>query len=101
MPTNALGKWSKLMPRPSTKSNELATIDARREALRAELAQLDERAKIAELAARDAGRQVLYGALERIQIGPMDKADAKVIAAVIRDLGGKAVATKLSSPHPD
>lgn len=85
------------MPRTSTKTDDLATIDARREALRAELAQLDERAKLAALAARDAGRPVLAAALDRIKIAEMDKADAKAIATMIGTHGGKAVAAHLAT----
>ena len=84
------------MPRSATKSEDLTTIDARREALRAELATLDERAKAIELAARDAGRPVLMAALERVKIGPVDKADARVIASAISGHGGKAVAAHLA-----
>lgn len=74
----------------------LATIEARREALRAELAQLDEQAKAAEQAARDAGRPVLIAALERIKIAAIDKADARAIAKAISNHGGKAVASHLA-----
>ncbi len=52
------------MPRASFKSIDLSSIEARREALQAELAALDEQAKAAELAARDAGRPVLLAALD-------------------------------------
>lgn len=85
------------MPRTQAKSADLATIDARREALRAELAQLDEQARAAELAARDAGRPMLLSALGRIKIAAMGKGDAKVIAAAIGAHGGRAIAHHLSS----
>lgn len=85
------------MPRTSTKSDDLATIDARREALRAELAQLDERAKQAEFAARDAGRPILIAALDRVKIAGMDKEDAKAIATAISSHGGKVLAQHLAS----
>lgn len=75
---------------------ELATIEARREALRAELAQLDEQAKAAEQTARDAGRPVLNAALERVKIAAIDKADARAIAKAISNHGGKAVASQLA-----
>lgn len=88
------------MPRPSTKSDDLAAIEARRELLRAELAQLDERARVAELAARDAGRPVLIAALDRIKIAGMEKNDAKAIAAAISTHGGRAVAAHLSTGMP-
>ncbi len=85
------------MPRTSKKSDDLATIEARRDALREELAQLDERARLAELAARDAGRPVLIAALERIKIAAMDKSDAKAIAAAIGQHGGRFVADRLAA----
>lgn len=76
---------------------ELAAIEARREALRAELAILDEQAKAAEQTARDAGRPVLIAALERVKIAAIDKADARAIATAISSHGGKAVANHLAS----
>lgn len=85
------------MPRTSVKQDDLATIEARRQTLRAELAALDERAQAIELAARDAGRPVLIAALERVKIAALDKADAKAIASVIGAHGGKAVAELLST----
>ena len=76
---------------------ELAAIEARREALRAELAQLDEQAKAAEQTARDAGRPILIAALERVKIAAIDKADARAIATALSNHGGKAVANLLGS----
>ena len=76
---------------------ELAAIEARREALKAELAHLDEQAKAAEQTARDAGRPVLTAALERVKIAAFDKADARAIATAISKHGGKAVASQLAS----
>lgn len=84
------------MARP-TKANQLAAIQARREALAAELAALDERAKAAELAARDAGRPTLLAALGRVKIAAIDKADARLIASAIAKHGGKTVATHLAT----
>ena len=85
------------MPRTSAKSDDLAAITARREALKAELAALDERAKAMEQATRDAGRPVIIAALERVKIAEMDKADARAIARAIGDHGGSAVAKHLAS----
>ncbi|MET3762113.1 hypothetical protein [Sphingomonas sp. UYEF23] len=85
------------MARTSSKTDDLATIEARRESLLAELAALDEQAKAAELARRDAGRSILIAALDRIKIGPMDKADAKAIATAIGHHGAKNVAAHLTS----
>lgn len=79
------------------KAVDLAAIEARRDALKTELAQLDEQAKAAEMAARDAGRLVLTAALERIRIGALSKVEARAIANAIGQHGGKAVADHLSS----
>ncbi|MDY0969088.1 hypothetical protein [Sphingomonas sp. CFBP9021] len=85
------------MPRSSSKPADLPTIETRKKALLAELAQLEEQAKAAEIAARDAGRPVLLAALDRIKIAAMEKSDAKVIASVINQHGGSAVASHLAS----
>jgi hypothetical protein len=74
---------------------DIAAIDARREALRAELAKLDEQARAAEVAARDAGRSILLLALDRVKIAAMGKKDAKLIASAIGTHGGTAVAQHL------
>ena len=84
------------MPRPR-KLDDLAAIEARREALWTELAQLDEQAKTAALAARDAGRPVLLAALEQVKIAELSKHEAKAIANAISRHGGRAVADHLSS----
>ena len=85
------------MPRHATRNDDLATIEARRAELRKELTDLDQRAKTVEAAARDAGRTVLFSALERIKIAGMDKADAKAIAAAIGAHGGEVVARHLAT----
>lgn len=85
------------MARPSSKPDDLATIEARRTALLAELAEIDAQVKAAELAARDAGRPALIAALDRVRIAAMEKADAKAIATAIGQHGGKAVAQHLAS----
>lgn len=84
------------MPRATSKPIDLSSIEARREALRAELTALDEQAKAAELAARDAGRPTLLAALNRVKIAAIDKLDARAIAAAIGQHGGKAVAEHLA-----
>ena len=89
------------MPRSSAKPADLASIETRREALKAELAALDEQAKAAEQAARDAGRPTLLSALDRVKIATMDKADAKAIATAIAQHGGSAVALRLASMSVD
>ncbi|KQN90713.1 hypothetical protein ASE90_16530 [Sphingomonas sp. Leaf67] len=84
------------MPRAKANSDDLAAIVARREALLAELARVDEQAKAAKEAARDAGRPVLLAALDRIKIAAIDKSDARMIAAALASHGGKAVAERLA-----
>lgn len=83
------------MTRPQ-KLTGLTAIEARREALRAELAELDEKARAAEQAARDAGRTTLLAALERIKIADLSKHEARTIANAIAQHGGKAIADQLS-----
>jgi hypothetical protein len=85
------------MPRATAKPTDLSSIDARREALRAELAALDEQAKAAELAAKDAGRSVLLAALDRVKIATMDKTDARSIGSAIGQHGGRVVAQHLAT----
>ena len=87
------------MPRLQ-KLADLDAIDARRAALRAELADLDDRAKAAEQAARDAGRSTLLGALDRVRIAELSKNDARSIAKASEQYGGKAVAAYLSTFQP-
>ncbi|MDR6710233.1 hypothetical protein J2X73_004638 [Novosphingobium sp. 1748] len=85
------------MRRRTNTGDDLATIEARRNALKAELAELDQRAKEAELAARDAGRPTLVAALDKVRIPAMGKAEAKAIATAIAQYGGDAVASHLAS----
>ncbi|MDJ0276027.1 hypothetical protein QLH51_04310 [Sphingomonas sp. 2R-10] len=85
------------MARTPTKPDDLDAINARREALLAELAQVDEQARVAKEAARDAGRPILLAALDRVKIARMEKAEARIIANTIGRLGGKAVAEHLGA----
>ncbi|CAM3055203.1 MULTISPECIES: hypothetical protein [Bacteria] len=85
------------MPRAKSNTGDLAAIAARREALLAELARVDEQAKQATEAARDAGRPVLLAALERVKIAAIEKSDARTIAAALASHGGKAVAERLAA----
>lgn len=85
------------MPRSKAKTDDLAAVTARREALLAELAEVDERAKALEAEARDAGRTVLLSALEKVKIAGMEKAEARTIANAIAKHGGKRVADHLAS----
>lgn len=85
------------MARTSSKAVDIATIEAREKALREELASLSEQKKVAELAARDAGRPVLLAALERVKIPSMEKTDARSIATAISTHGAAAVAQHVAS----
>lgn len=86
-----------IMPRAISKPDDLEAITARRTALVAELAAVDEKLKAAESAARDAGRSILLAALDKVKIAALDKTDAKAIATAIDKFGGAAVATHLAS----
>jgi hypothetical protein len=88
-----------MMGRPQ-KLDNLSAIEARREALRSELAALDEQAKRAEEAARDAGRPTLLAALERVRIAGLSKQEARTIANAIGQHGGKAIAEYLARLEP-
>ncbi|WP_242140471.1 hypothetical protein [Sphingomonas sp. TREG-RG-20F-R18-01] len=85
------------MARTSPKTVDITTIEAREKALREELAALAEQKKVAELAARDAGRPVLLAALDRIKIPSMEKTDARSIASAISTHGAEAVAQHLAT----
>lgn len=85
------------MARTKAAPTDLEGINAQRERLKAQLAQLDEAAKVAEAAELDAGRPLLISALDRVKIGKMDKADAKAIASAVAQFGGKAIAEHLAS----
>jgi len=84
------------MPRATSKPEDLETITARRAALVAELASVDEKLRAAQEAAHDAGRPTLLAALDRIKVAAMDKVDAKAIADAIGKHGGSAVARHLA-----
>jgi hypothetical protein len=88
------------MRRKAVVGDDLAAIHARREALRSELAELDQRAKEAELAARDAGRPTLTAALDKVRIPAMDKTDAKAIAAASRSMVASLLQTILPPCQP-
>jgi len=85
------------MARTSSKTVDITTIEAREKALREELAALAEQKKVAELAARDAGRPVLLAALDRVKIPSMEKTDARSIATAISTHGAAAVAQHLGT----
>jgi UDP-N-acetylglucosamine transferase subunit ALG13 len=83
------------MARPKKTEGNLDAIAAERARLKAELSKLDALEKQARQAVSDAGRGTLLAALERVKIGSMSKAAAKVIAVVIAAEGGDEVAKKL------
>lgn len=83
------------MARPKKTEGNLDAIAAERARLKAELSKLDALEKQARHAASDAGRGTLLAALERVKIGSMSKAAAKVIAVVIAAEGADEVAKKL------
>lgn len=87
------------MGRPQ-KLDNLSAIEARREALRAELTALDEQAKRADEAARDAGRPILLSALERVRIAGLSKQEARTIANAIGQHGGPTIAEYLARIEP-
>jgi hypothetical protein len=83
------------MARAKKGEDDLATIEAKRAALKAELAKLNEAEKRAKQATLDAGRPVLLAALQKVKIGKMEIGEAKAIAKAIETIGGAAVAQKL------
>lgn len=85
------------MARTAAKPTDLDAIQARKQAILAELAELDEQAKVVELAARDAGRPILLAALDRVKIGAMEKSHARAIAAAIGTHGAGVIAQHLST----
>jgi hypothetical protein len=80
------------MVRPKKVGSDLESIVAERARLEAQLAELANREKEAREAARDAGRPVLLGALEKVKIGELTRQEAKTIATAIGKLGGAEVA---------
>ncbi len=85
------------MPRAKKIEGNLEAISAKREALLAELAKVDEAERRAREAERDAGRDVLIGALAKVKIARMERSMATAIAKAIEKHGGAKVAEKLSS----
>lgn len=85
------------MARSAAKSDDLTAIEVRREQLKRELAELDERAKAAALAAKDAGRETFLAALGRVKIPAMDRTQAKAIAKAIEKHGGESIARHLET----
>ena len=94
-PTTMTFRKIEHMARPKKTEGNLDAIAAERARLKAELSKLDALEKQARQAASDAGRSTLLAALERVKIGSMSKAAAKVIAVVIAAEGGDGVAKKL------
>jgi predicted transcriptional regulator len=85
------------MARPRKIGGDLATISAERARLQAELARLDEAEKVALETERDAGREVLLAALDKVKIARMDRGQAKAIAQAISALGADEIIQKLGA----
>ena len=85
------------MARPKKIGGDLATISAERARLQAELARLDEAEKVALETERDAGREVLLAALDKVKIARMDRGQAKAIAQAISALGAGDIIQKLGA----
>ena len=85
------------MARPRKIGGDLATISAERARLQAELARLDEAEKVALETERDAGREVLLAALDKVKIARMDRGQAKAIAQAISALGADDIIQKLGA----
>ena len=85
------------MARPRKIGGDLATISAERARLQAELARLDEAEKAALEIERDAGREVLLAALDKVKIARMDRGQAKAIAQAIGALGADDIIGKLAT----
>src|SRR3546814_2900006 len=78
------------------KTPHLDTIRLERAKLESRLAAIIEREKEAEAVQRDAGRSALLAALDRVEVGAMERSDARSIAAAIGEHGGAKVAAALA-----
>lgn len=85
------------MARPRKIGGDLATISAERARLQAELARLDEAERVALETERDAGREVLLAALDKVKIARMDRGQAKAIAQAISAFGADDIIQKLGA----
>lgn len=85
------------MPRAKKIEGNLEAITARRVALEAELAEIGQAERRAREAERDAGRDVLLGALAKVKIARMDRSQATAIAKAIEKHGATKIAEKLAS----
>ena len=85
------------MPRAKKIEGNLDAITAKRAALEAELAKVTEAERVAREAERDAGRDVLLGALAKVKIARMDRSVATAIAKAIEKHGSTKIAETLSA----
>ena len=85
------------MPRAKKIEGNLDAITAKRAALEAELAKVTEAERVAREAERDAGRDVLLGALAKVKIARMDRSVATAIAKAIEKHGPTKIADCLSA----
>src|SRR3546814_478278 len=83
------------------KTPHLDTICLERAKLESRLAAIIEREKEAEAVQRDAGRSALLAALDRVEVGAMERSDARSIAAAIGKHGGAKVAAALADLAKD
>jgi len=79
------------------KMPDLNTIRLERAKLETKLAAIIQREKEADAVQRDAGRSALMAALDRVQIGAMERTDARTIAAAIAKHGGAKVSAALAN----
>lgn len=85
------------MPRAKRIEANLDAITTKRAALEAELAKVTEAERVAREAERDAGRDVLLGALAKVKIARMDRSVATAIAKAIDKHGPTKIAETLSA----
>jgi hypothetical protein len=83
------------MARPKKPALDLASIASERARLQEQLAILDEAEKAALESERDAGRETLFAALDKIKIGRMERADAKALAQAISTLGARQILERI------
>lgn len=83
------------MPRAKKIEGNLDAITTKRAAVEAELAELIEAEHRAREAERDAGRDVLLGALAKVKIARMDRSVATAIAKAIEKHGSTKIAEAL------
>lgn len=84
------------MVRPRKAGGELESLAETRKNLLAELAEIERRESALREAQRDAGRDVLMGALGRVKIGEMSRDQAKGLARAIAEMGAGPLLARLA-----